>query len=255
MTTIELCTESYIFESSEGQLRAIPFYELSLEEWVIFQNGRPKYFLDFNRRTSPLIMEIRNRIEKGEDFEAIINQFGRYLGIRWSIMHDIQGEEIAGSERPEKVIVKRIDDLSEIAVELTFIAPDHIENEDFFNNQKLFDNYLIEDENGKLGIETCIIDGDENFEKLMNFIFGKSEPQSVLLQTSDNFLYDLTEIRTNCITFEDLESQYDHWIELSDRENSMDEYGTLFGIIDFVQSNLRKNYLLLRVGARHWHTF
>ena len=114
MTPIELQTESYLFENSEGQFRAIPFYELSIGEWVIFQNGQPKYFLDFNRRTSPVIVELKNRMERGEDLDQIVQKTGRTLGLNWTIKHTIEGKEIPDSCQVEKVVVNRIDDLKEI---------------------------------------------------------------------------------------------------------------------------------------------
>ena len=34
METVTLQTESYLFQNSDGQFRAIPFYELSIDEFV-----------------------------------------------------------------------------------------------------------------------------------------------------------------------------------------------------------------------------
>jgi hypothetical protein len=251
MKTIELKTESYLFKSAEGQIRAIPFFELSIDEWVIFQNGHPKYFIDFNRRTSPLIIEFRNRMEKGEDLDAIVKQVGRYLGLNWTIKHNIQGKEITGSEQLEKVRVKHLDDVSEIALELTFIATDQIEIDVLLNDEQLFEKYLTEDENGQLGIEVCLIDGNENLEKFINFIFRKTEPRNVIKSTSDKSLIDLSAIRTDIISLDDLESQYKDWIEISDRENSMDEYGTILGIIGYIGRNRDKKYLVLKTEKKN----
>jgi hypothetical protein len=251
MTTIELQTESYLFETSEGQLREIPFFELSIDEWVIFQNGHPKYFLDFNRRTSPLIIELRKRMEKGEDLDAIVNQIGRYLGLKWTIKHNIQGKEIKGSEQPEKVSVKLLDDFSEVALELTFIATNQIENDVLLNDEKLFEKFLTEDENGHLGIEVCLIDGKENLENLINFIFGKPKPLNIIKSRSDKDIIDLSAVRINCISLDDLEGQYKNWLEISDRENSMDEYGTILGIIGYIERNIDKKYLVLRMEKKN----
>jgi hypothetical protein len=43
METVKRQTESYLFENSDEIFRAIPFYELSIEEWVVYQKGQPKY--------------------------------------------------------------------------------------------------------------------------------------------------------------------------------------------------------------------
>lgn len=39
METVKRQTETYLFEDSEVIFRAIPFYELSIEEWVVYQEG------------------------------------------------------------------------------------------------------------------------------------------------------------------------------------------------------------------------
>ena len=51
MEKITIQTESYLFENTEGQqLRALPFYELSNAEWVIYEKGQPKYLIDLDKK-------------------------------------------------------------------------------------------------------------------------------------------------------------------------------------------------------------
>ena len=40
METVKRQTESYLFENSGEIFRGIPFYELSIEEWVVYQQGQ-----------------------------------------------------------------------------------------------------------------------------------------------------------------------------------------------------------------------
>ena len=66
---VTLKTASYLFQNGGGQFRAIPFYELSIDEWVIFENGHPKYLLDFNRRNKPLVQDLTKRQDNVEDVD------------------------------------------------------------------------------------------------------------------------------------------------------------------------------------------
>ena len=40
MKQVNLEIESYLFDGENGKFRAIPFYELSIDEWVIYQNQK-----------------------------------------------------------------------------------------------------------------------------------------------------------------------------------------------------------------------
>jgi hypothetical protein len=251
MKTLELNTESFLFKTSEGQIRAIPFFELSIDEWVIFQNGHPKYFIDFNQKTSSFIVEIKARMEKGEDLDAIVIQIGKYLGLAWTINHQIEGQEIRNSEQSEKVILKRIDEIEEIALELTFIATDQIESDLLLlNDEKPLEKFLVQDNDGYLGLEVCLIDGQENLKNLLNFLFMESDPPTIIHTSDDKEFFDLSSIRTNCIDTDELESRYENWIKISERENTMDEYGSILGIIGYVKRSSDKKYLILKTEKK-----
>src|SRR5690606_30744339 len=77
METVKRQTESYLFQNSEGQFRSIPFYELSIDEWVVYEKGIPKYLIDFNRRQMPLIQDIKTKLQNGEDLEETVWKLGR----------------------------------------------------------------------------------------------------------------------------------------------------------------------------------
>ncbi len=64
MVTVTLKTASYLFHNADGQFRAIPFYKVSINEWVIFENGDPKYLLDLNRPNKPLVEDLNKRLSK-----------------------------------------------------------------------------------------------------------------------------------------------------------------------------------------------
>ncbi len=63
MKKINLETESYLFDGENGKIRAIPFFELSIDEWVIYQNQEPKYLLNFNYSESSFVKQISESME------------------------------------------------------------------------------------------------------------------------------------------------------------------------------------------------
>ena len=113
METVKLQIESYLFQNLEGQFRALPFYELSIDEWVVYEKGIPKYLIDFNKRQFPLIKEINTKLQNGEDIEEIVYKLGRVLGKEWTTKHNIIGTEIPNSQEIEQIELFLLENLSE----------------------------------------------------------------------------------------------------------------------------------------------
>jgi hypothetical protein len=116
METIKLQAESFLFESSDKQFRAIPFYELSIEEWVVYEKGSPKYLIDFNRRNKPLIQDLIAKLNQGESLEEVVRKLGRFLGKVWTTKHNIEGAELTNSQQTETIELILLDDLSELSI-------------------------------------------------------------------------------------------------------------------------------------------
>lgn len=116
MQSIKLQIESYLFESPNGQFRAAPFYELAYDEIVIYENGQPKYLLEFNRHHLPIIQDILKRVDTGENLEDIVCKFGKSLGKEWTIRHNINAIEIPESEQIENIELLLLEDLSEMFI-------------------------------------------------------------------------------------------------------------------------------------------
>lgn len=89
------------------------------------------------------------------------------------------------------------------------------------------------------------INGYLNLKKPLGFLFGPNANFTVLSSIDDKQLFDLTPYKENCISFKDFESKYSNWISLSNRENTMDECGSLLGIIGYIQRNKEKKNLVL----------
>jgi|SRR5690606_6752178 len=116
METIKLQTESFLFEESSRQFRTIPFYELSIDEWVVYEKGKPKYLIDFNRRQKPLIQDLKSILDEGETLEDAVWKLGQLLRREWTTKHNITAEEIPNSQQTETIELLVLDDLSELLI-------------------------------------------------------------------------------------------------------------------------------------------
>jgi hypothetical protein len=119
--TIKLQTESYLFENSKEQFRVMPFYELSIEEWVVFEDDCPKYLIDFNNREIPLIQNIWTNLNNGESLEIIVWRLGRFLGREWTTQCKIDGKEVPNSEKIESIELMPLENLSKLFIDLNLL--------------------------------------------------------------------------------------------------------------------------------------
>lgn len=249
MKTIKLQTESYLFEDAGQQFRAIPFYELSNDEWVVYENGEPKYFLDFNSREKPLIKDLNAQLENGETLEGAVWKLGHFLGREWTIKHNITAKEIHNSAQLESVELLVLEELAALFMDLTFVATDFIDQEAFLNDERLYDVYLSD----YTEIQSAYIDNQDNLMLLLSFIFTIEMNLIEVASSDERTVYDLTTYIDKCISIETLDNGYKSWLKKSGRENTMDEYGNLLGIVSYLQHSTNKKHLLLIADRRkHW---
>lgn len=247
METVKRQIESYIFQNSEGQFRAIPFYELSIEEWIVYEKGRPKYLIDFNRQQMPLIQDFKTKLQNGEDLEETVWKLGRFLGKEWTTKHNITGKEIPNSQVMEQVELVFLDDLSELFIDLTFVATETIDFDILLNDQNLFNTFSNDTE---LLLETYFIDNYENLVRMLTFQFKTKVLLNKLKSNNEKEIYDLTVYKNNCLTENELSDNFQIWLDIVDRENTMDEYGHLLGIINYIQRKKDKKHLILITEKR-----
>ncbi len=250
MKTRNLEIESYLFESESGQFRAIPFFELSIDEVVIYQNQQPKYLIDFNLKESTFIIQIKESMEKGFDLEEIIYDCGVYAGLNWTTEHNIEGREIPNSQQKENIQLEVIESFDDVANELAFIASENFAESELIDENTMFDKYLVEDKNGYYGLASKIIDRKENIEKLIEFIFQTKLELNPIRQSDNILIYDLSQLIGQNITTKELEEKYIDWIELTERHNTLDEYASMLGLIDFIDYKKNKKRLILRVEKK-----
>jgi hypothetical protein len=136
-------------------------------------------------------------------------------------------------------------------IDISFFSPKSYEITDFIDDDIFFEKFVFEEENGHLSIEDSYVQNWESVPKLFNFIFkGQSVEISSIYENFSLKIYDLSEIKNYVLTFEDLENDYQNWIQISGHENTMDEYGMFVGIIGFFERNQNAKNIFVRVKSR-----
>ena len=251
METVTLQTESYLFQNSDGQFRAIPFYELSIYEWVIFENGQPKYFLDFNRRTKPLVQDLTKRLTNGEDLDEAVQKLGRFLGRQWTTNHNIEGSEIPNSQQVENVTVTLLDNLADLFMDVYFVSTNSIDTTILLDEEKFIKAFVTDID--EQGFECAYAENQDDLTRMLSQIFKQPISLTQLVSNGDREIYDLTNFKQFCITADELDMKYEQWIEGSKRESSMNQYGMFMSVVSYINNNLNKKYLVVVTEKRkHW---
>lgn len=251
MKTVKLQVASYLFESDKGQVRKIPFHELSANEWVIYESGQPKYLVDFDQKGTFLVSYLEERLTREQKIETIITGLGIKIGKEWSIVHDTKGDEIKGSGQLETIDLFVPDSIIDFFLDVTFVATNDSEPEILFDDDNLFEAYLFK-EDEYMGLESLTIEGFEEFKKMFQFLFETENEFDELASKNCRQVFDLTKFKNQCISFDELDSRYPEWINSSGRLNTMDEYGTLLGVIGYVHRNKDKQNLFLIAEKRKY---
>lgn len=104
MKTIQLNTESYLFKDSGREFRAIPFYELEFNEWVIYEDGIPKYYFELHEDAKDkVILSVIKDLKRGKELDSIIQGIGKKYNKNWTTINNIKGLEINNSFRSETI--------------------------------------------------------------------------------------------------------------------------------------------------------
>ncbi|TAH03307.1 MAG: hypothetical protein EAZ16_07820 [Sphingobacteriales bacterium] len=248
METVTLQTESYLFQNSGGQFRAIPFYELSIDEWIVFESGQPKYLLDFNRRTKPLVQDLTKRLNNGEELDEAVQKLGRFLGRQWTTNHNIEGSEIPNSQQVETVTVSLLENLADLFMDVYFVATNTIDTNILLDEEKFIKAFVTDID--EQGFETTYAENQDDLARMLSLIFKQPISLTELVSNSDREVYDLTNFIQSCITIDELDLKYEQWIEDSKRENSMNHYGMIMSAVSYINNNLDKKYLVVVTEKR-----
>ena len=251
METVTLQTESFLFQDSDRQFRAIPFYELSIDEWIIFENEQPKYLIDFNRRTKPLVQDLTKRLNNGEQLDEAIQKVGRFLGRQWTTNHNIEGSEIPNSQQTETVTVTFLDNLADLFMDVYFVATNTIDTNILLDEDKFIKAFVTDID--EQGFESVYAENQSDLIRMLSLIFGQSISLTELGSNSNREVYELSNFRQTCITVNELDKKYEQWIEEGKRENSMNQYGMFMSVVSYINNNLDKKHLVVVTEKRkHW---
>lgn len=130
-------------------------------------------------------------------------------------------------------------------MELNFVATDDFNVDDLLDDELLFKNYLVTDANNFLGLESAYIDSFANLQKMLNFLFCSEVNMVRVASKDEKQIFELSFYENKCLTFDQLDDKYLEWLEISRRQNTMDEYGNLLGIIGYINRNREKQNLFL----------
>lgn len=248
MENVTLQTESYLFQNSDRQFRAIPFYELSIDEWVIFESGQPKYLLDFNRRTKPLVQDLTKRLNNGEPLDEAVQKVGIFLGREWTTNNNIEGVEVPNSQQPERVTVIYLDNLADLFMDVYFVATNSIDTTILLEEDKFIKAFVTDID--EQGFEAAYAENQDDLVRMLSLIFKQPIDLTQLASNSDREVYDLTNFKQSCITVDELDLKYEQWIEDSKRENSMNQYGMIMSTVSYINNSIDKKHLIVITEKR-----
>jgi len=121
------------------------------------------------------------------------------------------------------------------------------------NTELIPEKYFYNDQ-GDILITGNTLDSEETIYQLISFLFNSffesREPIPEIYRDNNNYVLDLSSFRERLIDFDYLEEYYPKWIEETERENTMDEYGMLLDFIGFARRGMNLKYLFMIVSKR-----
>jgi hypothetical protein len=132
-------------------------------------------------------------------------------------------------------------------LDTTLLATDKYDLESLTNKETFFDKYLFEEYGGHISLESAFLNSSDNVKSLVKFLFKSIDPLVEIYKNNSSTIFDLTKLKSNIASFEELENFYPRWLVETGRQNTMDEYGMLIGFVGYAQRNANKKYFLLMV--------
>lgn len=129
-------------------------------------------------------------------------------------------------------------------VEISLLSPERYTLDELITDELSLEKIVTVETDGYLSVECFCVQEQKNVTIFFSFVFnGKSElPQ--LYDRNGLTIYDLSGVKSEVISFDELENQYIDWLSRSGHENTMDEYGMLLGVVGFIERNRHRENLL-----------
>ena len=113
--------------------------------------------------------------------------------------------------------------------------------------EDLPEKYIL-DKNGDLAIADATLNSQNEFDQLIDFVFNGRQVVREIYRTTNEYILDLLMSKQFIVDFDYLESNYAIWLEKSQRENTMNEYGMLIDFIGFIRKGIERQFLLMLVS-------
>ena len=112
MNTIVLVTESYLIKEKQNE-RFFPFLELEYNEWIIYENDKPKYYIELQSDTESefkVINWLVSKLKEGKDLRNLIIFLGKQNNKNWDIFPTQKGMEVENSFHTERIELEFLTD-------------------------------------------------------------------------------------------------------------------------------------------------
>ncbi|WP_288377142.1 hypothetical protein [Chryseobacterium culicis] len=127
-------------------------------------------------------------------------------------------------------------------MELIFIGLNESDDDSLLDENLFFEKCTAEN----LLFENKVIN-DQNFFNVLNFIFQTEVKLENVKSSGNRKLINLSQYKGQHLHPDDLEKKYFEWLDISQNDNTMNEYGSLICVLGYLESNKKKNELYLIV--------
>jgi hypothetical protein len=115
--------------------------------------------------------------------------------------------------------------------------------------EEIPDKYLYNDQ-GEFIFASTVLDSENTVAQLLTFLFSGNRPATEVYRDNNYYELDLTSHKDQLIDFDYLDTFYPNWLEVTGRENTMNEYGMLIDFIGSARKGIDKKHLLMVVTDR-----
>jgi hypothetical protein len=106
------------------------------------------------------------------------------------------------------------------------------------------EKYLLNDA-GDLVLASTFFDAESAIRQLIEFLFQTKEVPQEVYRDPEIYILDLSPMKGKLIRFSELEALYPNWLQITGRENTMDEYGMLVDFVGFGRTENRRNLVMI----------
>lgn len=103
---------------------------------------------------------------------------------------------------------------------------------------EISEEYVYTDD-GEILIASNIFDSEKVVRQLLSFLFRNDAHAYEIYRNDLTIILELSEIRKQLISFNQLESSYQDWLVMTGRQNTMDEYGMMLDYIGHANCRFR----------------